>query len=252
MGETFGMLPKAAHYQVSVTTIAKKYNMPGLFYLDLWPASCGQVIVTDPDVALHMTAVRNHPKHPLIATFLDPIIGKGNIVASDGPRWKGLHKMLSPAFAISHIGNLRPMVASEVMKFRSLLHKKAESGEVFKLEELTHHMTFDVISTATFGHSLDAQTKGSPALQHFEDTCRAEMRSRETSNVVRKFFAHRQRDAARRKLDETIASLVRERCEVVRRKLKFAPRSQVFVQRCEGCGTLQALLLTLRQTKVTS
>lgn len=63
MGETFGMLPSDVHFQVPVTTIARKYNMPGVFYLDLWPASFGQVIVTDPDVALHLTAIRNHPKH---------------------------------------------------------------------------------------------------------------------------------------------------------------------------------------------
>jgi hypothetical protein len=63
MGETMASLPPDVHYQVAVTTIAQKYNMPGVFYLDLWPAGCGQVIVTDPDVASHMTVTKNHPKH---------------------------------------------------------------------------------------------------------------------------------------------------------------------------------------------
>src|SRR5690349_114992 len=58
MGETMASLPTDVHYQSAVTTIAHKYNMPGVFYLDLWPAGCGQVVVVDPDVALHMTVTK--------------------------------------------------------------------------------------------------------------------------------------------------------------------------------------------------
>lgn len=198
--------------------MVKKYDLPGVFYLDLWPIAWGQVVTTDPDLALHMTAHRNHPKHPAEGAMIDPLIGKGNIVTSDGPRWKHLHKMLSPAFSISHISNMRPMVATEVMKFRSILHKKAESGESFRLEDITQHLTFDVIVSATFGRSLDAQTKGSTVLQHFEDMCRAYMISRESINFIRNFFANRRRDVERAKLDANIAALVKERFEIVRRK----------------------------------
>jgi cytochrome P450 len=126
MGETMGRLPHDVHYQVAVTSIAKKYNLPRVFYLDLWPAGCGQVVVTDPDVALHVTVTNNHPKHEAEKWFsefscllskiqsnepiVDPLIGAGNIVTIEGPRWKYLHKMLSPAFSIQHISNMRPAV----------------------------------------------------------------------------------------------------------------------------------------------
>lgn len=147
MGETMANLPNECHYQVVVTTIARKYDLPGVFYLDLWPASSGQLVITDPDVAMHITVHRSLPKHEAEKTFLDPLIGKGNIVTSEGPRWKHLRKMLSPAFSVMHVTNMRPMAASEVMKFRSLLMDKAKSGEVFKFEKLTMHLTFDVIAT---------------------------------------------------------------------------------------------------------
>lgn len=83
------------------------------------------------------------------AWFIDPLIGVGNIVSTEGPRWKYLHKMMSPAFAITHISNMRPMVAAEVMKFREIIFKMAKSEEVFRLEDLTQNLTFDVIGTAT-------------------------------------------------------------------------------------------------------
>lgn len=97
------------------------------------------------------------------------------------------------------------------MKFRAHLMGKAESGENFKLEELTQHLTFDVIGTATFGRSLEAQTKGSIALQHVEDMSRAFMRTRESFNIVNNFFVNMKRDAARKKLDVIIAGLIKER-----------------------------------------
>jgi cytochrome P450 len=42
---------------------------------------------------------------------MDPLIGTSNIVTSDGPRWKHLHKMLSPAFSVQHISSMRPAVS---------------------------------------------------------------------------------------------------------------------------------------------
>jgi cytochrome P450 len=71
---------------------------------------CGQVIVVDPDVAQHVTVIKNHPKHDAERWFTDPLIGVGNIVTVEGPRWKYLHRMLSPAFAIQHISKMRPAV----------------------------------------------------------------------------------------------------------------------------------------------
>ncbi len=101
------------------------------------------------------------------------------------------------------------------MKFRSHMLKKAESGEKFKLEDFTQHLTFDVIGTAAFGRSLEAQSQGTPALEHFENMCRAYMQSRESWNVVRNFFLNRKRDFYRKKLDNEVIKLIQERFEKV-------------------------------------
>jgi cytochrome P450 len=110
MGEIMAQLPPGAHIQAAVQTMVDKYDLPGLWYLDLWPVVCGQVIITDPDVALHITVTRNHPKHEAEKWAVDPLIGSENIVTSEGHLWKYLHKMLSPAFAVQHISNMRPAV----------------------------------------------------------------------------------------------------------------------------------------------
>lgn len=217
MGEIMAGLPKNCHVQVAVTTMSEKYDLPRLFYLDLWPLSPSMVIVTDPDLALYLTVTRNHEKHSEELRVMDPMIGKGNIVTAEGARWKKMHKMLAPAFAITHVTNMRPMVAENVMEFRAILNKFAEMGESFEAEKYIEHLTFDIIGTATFGHSLGAQATGSSVMRHWEDMIRANMQERDGWRVdfVRNHLARRKREAAMRKLDAKLTELVENRFDYV-------------------------------------
>jgi cytochrome P450 len=183
--------------------------------LDLWPAGCGQVIVIDPDTAMHMTVTKNHPKHEAEGWFIDPLIGVDNIVTSEGNLWKYLHKMLSPAFAVQHITNMRPDIAEEIMEFRSILHRMAESGQKFSLEEITLRTTFDVIGKATFGHSMNAKSNGSKALEHWDIMTRAFAKTRESWNPVRNFLSKRIVQRETKQLDQILADLIRKRFDVV-------------------------------------
>jgi cytochrome P450 len=213
MGETFAAFPNDCHIQIAVTTLSQKYKLPGIFYLDLWPIAPSICVITDPDVAMYMTVTRNHEKHEEEVKAVDPMIGKGNIVTSGGARWKMLHKMLAPAFSITHVTNQRPMVAEAVMEFRATLKKYAESGETFELEKCAERMTLDVIGEATFGHSLGAQAGKSEVMQHWDDMSRAHMQLRDGWKVdlVRNYIAHRKRETAKKKLDATLTELVENR-----------------------------------------
>ena len=184
---------------------------------DLWPLGPQQIIITDPDIALHITAVKNQPKHPAEGMFIDPIVGRGNIVAADGPFWKHLHQMLAPAFAISHVRNMVGMIAEEVMTFRSILHSNAQSGQVFSLETTSSNLTFDIIGKATFGYSLNSQYKTSPALEYFDDICHSFIIERDGWNPFSKFVASRKRLAATKKLDALIGGMIKERFDVLQR-----------------------------------
>ncbi|KAJ4359334.1 hypothetical protein N0V95_002258 [Ascochyta clinopodiicola] len=218
LGEIMALFPKNAHYQAAITTISQKYNMPRLWYLDLWPVGPSQVIVTDPDVALYMTVTRNHEKHIAESWAIDPMIGKGNIVTAEGARWKKMHKMLAPAFAITHVTNMRPMIAKNVMKFRAIMNKLSETGESFQFEKYVERLTLDVIGTATFGHSLGAQAMGNHVMRHWEDMSRAHSQERDgwRIDVVRNYLAKRKREAAMDKLNAILTELVKKRLEYVR------------------------------------
>ncbi|KAF2467469.1 cytochrome P450 3A30 [Lindgomyces ingoldianus] len=217
MGEITSLFPSNCHVQVYITTISRKYKLPGLWYLDLWPLGPTFLVITDPDLALYITVQKNHPKHPVEQEFIAPIVGENNIVAAEGPAWKYLHNMLAPPFAISAVRNLAEMMSEEVMVFRSTLHKLAKTREVFRLEDISSNLTFDVVAKATFGFSLNAQTKGNPAIHDFSEICRAFVIEKNSWNFVKKFFATRKRKSATKRLDSQLEKMIRERFVVLQR-----------------------------------
>lgn len=270
MGETMESLPHDVHYQCAATTIANKYNLPGVFYLDLWPAACGQVVVTDPDVALHMTVTKNHPKHEAEKWFVDPLIGAGNIVTTEGAEWKYLSvpsqsrprwttdlmsldiRCSLPLLLYSILATCAPWqaypvltkgidlclqdkIAEELMEFRSILREKAESGEKFSLEEITLHTTFDVIGKATFGHSLNAKRQGSPALDHWEAMSRAFAKTRETWNFIAIFLSKRVVKAETKKLDVIL-------CDMIQNRFNLLIRDKADLRNKKGLGIMDLIL----------
>ncbi|KAF1996663.1 cytochrome P450 3A30 [Amniculicola lignicola CBS 123094] len=214
LGETYALFPSNIHIQLAVTELMKTYNLQGAFYLDLWPLGPRQLIIVDPDMATQITVLKSLPKHPLEGASVDPVVGENNIVTTDGAVWKRLHNMLAPAFAPSYIRNMVGMMADEAMGYRSKLLKMAESGEIFKLEDITNDFTFDVISNATFGFSLNAQTKRD-SIDDFNDLLHQSMIVRDSWNPVTSLVARRNRGLASQKLSKRFGDMIQERFAIL-------------------------------------
>jgi hypothetical protein len=60
LGDAIASLPPDCHYHTFMTTIAHKYNMTGVFYIDLWPIASSHLVVVDPDVAQYMYETFKH------------------------------------------------------------------------------------------------------------------------------------------------------------------------------------------------
>lgn len=71
VGETIALFPENSQYQIWCTTLAQRYNLPGLFYLDLWPLGPTQVVVIDPNLADHFVSPNMYPKHAMEKLALD-------------------------------------------------------------------------------------------------------------------------------------------------------------------------------------
>lgn len=63
MGEVAALYPPNCHPQAYLTTIAQKYDLKGIFYMDLWPVADPQVIVTDVDLMDQVHVKRAFPQY---------------------------------------------------------------------------------------------------------------------------------------------------------------------------------------------
>ncbi|KAJ4345458.1 uncharacterized protein N0V89_011589 [Didymosphaeria variabile] len=218
LGETLALFPSGTHYQAAITTISQKYDMPGAWYLDLWPAGPSQLIVTDPDLAHQFTVLKNHPKHIAAITSMDPVLGRGNVATADGPSWKAAHNMIAPAFSASHQRNMAPMMAEEVMVFREILQSKAATGEVFELEKLLQNLVLNTIARSIFEESLDAQHKETPMLAKFHAVCKENIYLMQSWNPVGRFFARWRQSGLSCELEAQLAEMIRVRFEKLQKE----------------------------------
>ncbi|KAF2116115.1 cytochrome P450 3A30 [Lophiotrema nucula] len=246
-GDTLALFPPLSHFQVVITTLAHKYNLPGLFYVDLWPFGPIQLVITDPELASHYITAGNLPKHPLQAAYLDPILGEGSIIVTNGPRWKRLHNTLAPAFSTAHVLSMTSLIANDVKTFYEVLLTQADAGKPFRLEDKISALSFDIIFKAIFGYSANAQTEqGCPDLQHLDIIVHSEMMSRETWNPLKKRQLVQTRKATAKMLNESIEGKIRARFSSLQ-------RSNVDLSGKRGLGILDLILRErIQQAKETS
>lgn len=172
MGEVASTIPPNTHPQAYYTAIAQKYDLKGIFYIDLWPIAPSSVVLSDPGLLEQVTVVQPLPQHKLADDFLAPIIGRDVIAATNGPVWKKLHHAMSPAFSWSNIRSLTGLMVEESMHFRKALDGLVKTGQVFSMEETSMKLIFDIITRIVFNFSLNAQTEGSSALDDFREMIR--------------------------------------------------------------------------------
>lgn len=168
MAKIAATLPPNCHPQLLQTIIMREYNLPDLFYLDLWPVGPSFLVLGKRELMDQVQVLKPEPMHALTGSVLDPIMGPGVIAAANGPLWKRLHNSIAPAFAWSHIRSLVPMIADECETFRETLSRLAESGETFSMERRATELIFDAISRTLFNYSLEAQKGGNKVLRDIQ------------------------------------------------------------------------------------
>ena len=141
--------------------LARKHDLPGIFYIDIWPAGNAFCVITDPKLQDEVTVVHPQPISPLADQFLRPILGPRVISTAVGDVWKKVHAGMAPAFSWNSIRGVTGLMVDEGITFRKALDNKAKTGETFSMESLAGLLFFEITTRIVFNTTLDAQTKGS-------------------------------------------------------------------------------------------
>ena len=145
--------------------LKQKYDLPNMFYLDIWPVGDPFLFVLDPAIAQQVTVDHVTPKHPALGKYLSMLLGPGDMVSSHGEHWKRWRSVFNPGFAGSHLMSLVPGIVDESLIFCEKMGEHAEDGKVFRLEEEATRLTVDIIGKVALDAHLGTQ-RGEHKLVH--------------------------------------------------------------------------------------
>jgi cytochrome P450 len=161
MRDIAALMPSNSHPQLYYTEITHRYNIEGIFYLDLWPIGPGTVVITDPKLIELAPIPRPLSVHPQTDVFMSLMVGKGCIAALSGTLWKRMYNAMSPVFSPAHVRSLTGVMVDEAVVFRSRLERLSATGEIFSMEEVVSKVAFDIVARVVLNAPLRAQTTGS-------------------------------------------------------------------------------------------
>ncbi|KLJ05508.1 hypothetical protein EMPG_11008 [Blastomyces silverae] len=149
-GKIFRCYPTDAYFHHLLITLSREYDLPDLFYLDLWPMANPMVVLCAPELAAQITTEQVYPKDPAVGHFLSPFLGKSSILSVSGPEWKALHSIFVPAFAPAYIRTMVDGFLDEVLIYHDNLCQLAKSEQPFSMASVAIELTFNVIGRAVF------------------------------------------------------------------------------------------------------
>jgi cytochrome P450 len=93
MGEISKRFPPNCHPQLLFTEMTHEYNLPSVFYIDLWPAADPMVCLTEVEDMNYVQVLKPLHQHPSSDDFLAPIVGRNVVATANGPTWKMLRNV---------------------------------------------------------------------------------------------------------------------------------------------------------------
>ncbi|KAI1480622.1 cytochrome P450 [Daldinia eschscholtzii] len=227
IGGIASQLPPNSHQQLLITTIAQKYNLKGVWYLDLWPIADPQVVLTEPELMDAVQVTRVYNQHQLAQDVLTSVLGENIVAAANGPVWKKLHNAMAPAFLPSHVRTLAGLIADETMIFRETLKRLASNRQVFSAEHELSKLIFDIIGRVVFNFPLHAQTKGSSYHEDLKQTIQL-LNQQISRNPLVKLQVALKKWSVRKRVDASVAAKIQERLAALRNENIVPSRKDPF------------------------
>ncbi|KAI1758533.1 cytochrome P450 [Hypoxylon sp. FL1150] len=171
--EVTKLYPKGIHAHVWPDYIRTKYNLPEVFYVDWRPFGSLYMNIADPVVASqYVTTGQSLPKSPLVGGFLEKLLGKNNMVTLEGARWKSVRSIFNPGFSPTNIMSLADVIVDASLAYCELIREKAQTGELFELEDYLTKLTIDVIGRVVLDTDMSALRKPHPISKLFRERVR--------------------------------------------------------------------------------
>jgi len=219
IGEYAAKVPSGTGLQILITQMIQDFNLPEVFYLDLWPFGPEFIILNSPDATAFPTTANTMAQARVVHDYYEDNIGVGFIEVSNNPLWKELHKMMAPALTPAAIRAHHETLINEAMVLRKAFDQLAKQEN--KVIDLPHEIgkyPFEVICHLFFGERVNVQQDGGKGAELYHDTGRLSETQGIISLEANRFSALARKSKKERKevlerMEASILERVRRRCE---------------------------------------
>lgn len=147
--------PEGFFHLFCVENIRRKYNMPSVFYLDLWPILPSIMVVAEPAVAKHMTQVQPLQRERFSPNLFSPLLTAEFILAMEQKNWKKENPALNAALTSTRVNEATSLLAPSLHSLRSRLHSISQSGKQYPIKDLLISYIIEVGGVIQLGGSFD-------------------------------------------------------------------------------------------------
>ncbi|CAF1539469.1 unnamed protein product [Rotaria sordida] len=160
----FGQLPEIRRYQQANTILAFHEDLArkhgNIYLFSFGPLT--RLVITEPDLLADIfsrTNVQNYIKPPFFSTIFTPIIGKQNLLVSEGHEHERARHMINPAF---YHTNLKSMVSIITNQTTNTIQKLLQRSTLDQSEQISidlqyqfNALTLSIIASSAFGSGFE-------------------------------------------------------------------------------------------------
>lgn len=143
--------------QSVISELKADYDLPDVFYIDLWPLGPQFIFCVSPEACAIPTTENTFDMHEEVAKFLKGSVGASFIEGTNGPLWKHLHQTLAPGLTPSIIRGNHGSIIEQAAALRRRFSDIAKSGKVTDIRHELGYYPFQVMVKILLNETLNTQ-----------------------------------------------------------------------------------------------
>jgi hypothetical protein len=206
-------LPPYSPISVLINHIQSLYNLPDLFYLDLWPLGPSFLITSH--TALANKFLDDYIRHPIaLKKGLQPLVGGDRgLISDDSSEWHNTRTLIRSVFSVTNVQRFVPDMAKYTMQLRAVLLHHATTGRRFPIvdpiEKWGADLTFRFLTgedsaVQLGGWGADANAHVQALISHFDGQVSLNLWANRERKRKREFHLGRLREMILRMVNEAL------------------------------------------------
>lgn len=148
-------MPRDIFPPLALDLLRRKFDLPAVFFLDLYPLCNPIVFIGDPGLARKVTQEDRSLRYPGIFETLYPAIPTRWFRTVADRAWTKWHPVVGVSFTAAHFIQMVPQMAEDLQAMLDQLNRWSDRHEIFCMERVATDSILAMTGRVYFGMGLD-------------------------------------------------------------------------------------------------